>query len=133
MRFVDTSFWVALTFARDHWHQTARALFQDHSQSLVTTNLVVGETWTYLRRRTDHAIALKFVKSVQSSSRVRIHRVELETEMEAWEWLTRHDERVYSFVDSTSFAVMRRQRIGEALAFDGDFSAASFVEVRTVG
>jgi predicted nucleic acid-binding protein len=25
---------------------------------------------------------------------------------------------------------MRRERVGEALAFDGDFSAAGFVEVR---
>jgi predicted nucleic acid-binding protein len=35
-----------------------------------------------------------------------------------------------SFVDATSFAVMRRRRIREALAFDGDFNAAGFVEVR---
>ncbi len=51
-------------------------------------------------------------------------------EREARAWLRRHDERVYSFVDATSFVVMRRDRLGEALAFDGDFSAAGFVEVR---
>ena len=51
-------------------------------------------------------------------------------EREARAWLRRHDERAYSFVDATSFAVMRRERLGEALAFDGDFSAAGFVEVR---
>ena len=51
-------------------------------------------------------------------------------ESDAWLWLRRHDEREYSFVDATSFAVMRRRRIREALAFDGDFSAAGFVEVR---
>ena len=44
--------------------------------------------------------------------------------------LRRHDERVYSFVDATSFAVMRQLGITEALAFDGDFSAAGFIEVR---
>ncbi|HKG04390.1 MAG TPA: hypothetical protein VKB03_14530 [Conexibacter sp.] len=43
---------------------------------------------------------------------------------------TRRNEREYSFVDATSFAVMRRRRIREALAFDGDFSAAGFVELR---
>jgi len=51
-------------------------------------------------------------------------------EREARAWLRRHDERVYSFVDATSFVVMRRERLAEALAFDGDFSAAGFVEVR---
>ena len=48
----------------------------------------------------------------------------------AWEWLRRHDERAYSYVDAVSFEIMRRERIMEALAFDGDFSAAGFVEVR---
>ena len=47
-----------------------------------------------------------------------------------WAWLRRHDERVCSFVDATSFVVMRRERVGEVLAFDGHFSAAGFIEVR---
>jgi predicted nucleic acid-binding protein len=41
-----------------------------------------------------------------------------------------NDERPYSFVDATSFALMRKLRIEEALAFDGDFAAAGFVELR---
>lgn len=49
---------------------------------------------------------------------------------DAMAWLRRHDEREYSFVDATSFAVMRRRRITEAFAFDGDFAAAGFVELR---
>jgi predicted nucleic acid-binding protein len=32
--------------------------------------------------------------------------------------------------DATSFAVMRSLRIKEALAFDGDFAAAGFTELR---
>lgn len=52
-------------------------------------------------------------------------------EHEALQWLRRHDERAYSFVDATSFAVMRSLGIHEALAFDGDFSAAGFHELRT--
>jgi predicted nucleic acid-binding protein len=45
-------------------------------------------------------------------------------------WLRRHDEREYSFVDATSFVFMRSRRIRSALAFDGDFSAAGFEELR---
>jgi predicted nucleic acid-binding protein len=56
--------------------------------------------------------------------------VDDEVELDALSWLRRRDEREYSFVDATSFAVMRRRRIREALAFDGDFAAAGFVELR---
>jgi uncharacterized protein len=41
-----------------------------------------------------------------------------------------HDQRECSFVDATSFAVMRRRRIREALAFGGEFGAAGFIELR---
>ena len=34
------------------------------------------------------------------------------------------------FVDATSFILMRRLGLREALAFDGDFSATGFVELR---
>lgn len=48
-------------------------------------------------------------------------------ERQALRWL---HEREFSFVDATSFALMRSLRIRDALAFDGDFSAAGFVELR---
>ncbi|MBA3244889.1 MAG: hypothetical protein H0T61_06890 [Actinobacteria bacterium] len=47
-----------------------------------------------------------------------------------WAWLRRHHERAYSFVDATSFALMRSLPIREALASDGDFAAAGSVELR---
>ena len=130
MRFVDTSFWVGLHLSRDAHFDDARALWRDRRQDLLTTNLALGETWTFLRRRVGHHVARTFVELAEQSTRLTIHRVDEATEREAWEWLRRHDERVYSFVNATSFAVMRRLGVLEALAFDGDFSAAGFVEVR---
>ena len=58
-------------------------------------------------------------------------QLESDVERDALRWLRRHDEREYSFVDATSFALMRRRRIDKALAFDGDFAAAGFAELRT--
>jgi predicted nucleic acid-binding protein len=56
--------------------------------------------------------------------------VDSELEERAWTRLRRHDEQEYSFVDATSFALMRSLKIKDALAFDGDFSAAGFRELR---
>jgi predicted nucleic acid-binding protein len=130
MKFVDTSFWVALQLARDERHDAARELWRTVRAPLLTTNHVVGETWTFLRRRAGHAAALGFVDAVTRSPRLAVEHVGEAVEQEAWAWLRRHDERPFSFVDATSFASMRRRRLSEALAFDGDFRAAGFVEVR---
>lgn len=130
MRFVDTSFWVALFFEHDAQHSAARALWSKRSGALLSTNHVLGETWTFLRRRRGHADAVRVLDALTGSRRVSVLPVPQAVEVEAWQWLRQHDEREYSFVDATSFAVMRRRGLSEALAFDGDFSAAGFVEVR---
>lgn len=130
MRFVDTSFWVALQFTRDHHHGDATGLWTLGPGPLTTTNHVMGETWTFLRRRLGHDEAQMFVVSATRTPNLAIRHALDSDEEDAWRWLERHDERPYSFVDATSFATMRRMRIAEALAFDGDFSAAGFVEVR---
>jgi predicted nucleic acid-binding protein len=91
---------------------------------------VLGETWTFLRRRRGHSDALRAIDAMCASRSVTVMRVPKATEEDAWDWLRRPDDPEYSFVDAASFAVMRSRRLQEALAFDGDFAAAGFVEVR---
>ena len=135
MKFADTSWWAAWTLPGDSLHLDALetfALVGDHERVL-TTNLVVGETWTLLRSRANHRTAVGFLDRVGvlvSAGKLMVHAVTAEDELRAWRWLRRHDEREYSFVDATSFEVMRARRLREALALDNDFAAAGFVEMR---
>lgn len=121
--------WVALRLRRDANHDAAVRLWVPGS-AIPTTNHVVGETWTFLRRRDGHAPAVAFLDAVESAGWLTVVHVDEGVEREARAWLRRHDERAYSFVDATSFVTMRRERLVEALAFDGDFSAAGFIEAR---
>lgn len=131
MTFVDTSFWVALRNRRDGSHRIAQRLLEAHAaEPLVTSNHVRGETWTFLRRRAGHRSAVDFLEAIDHSPRVRLVFTSEDLENAALRWLRRHDEREYSFVDATSFALMRSLRIRDALAFDGDFTAAGFHELR---
>jgi predicted nucleic acid-binding protein len=91
---------------------------------------VRGETWTFLNRRHGHGPAVAFLDKMSRALRLRIEFVGKELEEEALRWLRERDEREYSFVDATSFTVMRSLRIREAFAFDGDFAAAGFTELR---
>lgn len=130
MIFVDSSFWIAEALPRDGHHSAAAALARCHAvENLTTSNLILGETWTYFRRRSGYRTAMRWLDIVLSARRITVHRIDEELESEAWAWLRVHDERAYSFVDATSFALMRKRRITEALAFDGDFAAAGFTEL----
>ena len=131
MTFVDTSFWIGRALPRDSRYQSARAL-EDvvERERLVTTELVLGEVWTLLRRRLGHLGAHRVIDAIRALPAIRVELVDGQLTAEAWAWLRVHDERPYSFVDATSFALMRKLRLSEALAFDGDFAAAGFVELR---
>jgi predicted nucleic acid-binding protein len=80
--------------------------------------------------RVGHRRAIQFLDAALKTPFLSVRHVDEDETADAWRWLRRHDERAYSFVDATSFGIMRRLRLREALAFDGDFAAAGFVEVR---
>ena len=135
MKFADTSWWVAWALPDDARHPEAlEALARVGSgEQVLTTNLVLGETWTFLRRKDGHRTAVGFLDRVavlESERKLVLHAVTGEQESRAWAGLRRRAEREYSFVDATSVEVMRARRLREVLAFDNDFAAAGFIEIR---
>ena len=131
MIFVDTSFLVAGLNPQDAHHSDAVALKPKlEGRRMVCTNHVVGETWTLTNRRYGHRAAVAIVNGLRDSARYEVVHVDERTEADAFAWLARHDEREYSFVDATSFGVMRARGIDDALAFDRDFEAAGFRTLR---
>ena len=135
MKFADTSWGVAWALPSDRRHDDALAVLRHmgRGERILTTNGIVGETWTFLRRKDGHRSAVAFLDRIdllEEQVRLVVHRISAEQEDDALRWLRRRDEREYSFVDATSFRVMHDRRLTEALAFDGDFAAAGFVELR---
>jgi len=129
--FVDTSFFYASIDGSDRDHEAAVALVDRlGTRALVTTNNVRGETWTLLNRRIGHHAATAFLHALERSVSIEVVHIPPALEQTSLIWLERHDEREYSFVDETSFAFMREHRITDVLAFDGDFTAAGFTELR---
>ncbi len=123
--------WTTSSTGRSDLRDLRRHVFAKYAGGgLVTSNHVRGETWTFLNRRYGHSIAVAFLRRLERTRRLRVLFVSEEIEAQSLQWLEHHAEREYSFVDATSFALMRSLKIHEALAFDGDFAAAGFVELR---
>lgn len=131
MVFVDTSFLVAaLNPADDHFEAAVSLAPVLETARPLTTNHVVGESWTLVGRRYGRHIAVRLLRSLRDNARYTIVHVDSDAEERAFDWLLRHDEREHSFVDATSFEIMRRHGIEEALAFDHDFEAAGYRTIR---
>ena len=130
--FVDTGGFFALQVPNDRWHAQARDTLQAalaRGLRLTTTNHVVGETYSLLVKTHGHAAAWRFLDVLGRSARLERVFVDEPAEREAFEVLRRYADQAFSFVDGTSFAVMRRRKISLALAFDRHFAAAGFSRV----
>lgn len=130
--FVDTGAWFAVQIEDDENHQDAIQAFKgllSGPRSLVTTNHVIGETYTLLRVVRGYREAAKFLDIMEDTSRLERVFVSAELEARAVALLRRYADHDFSFVDATSFAVMKAHRLHHAFAFDAHFATAGFVRI----
>jgi predicted nucleic acid-binding protein len=130
--FVDTSAWYAAADIDDTSHLlSARRLvrLREARRPLVTTNHVVGESYTLLLKRLGARSAREYLRKVRRDQAVRRVFVSQDWEEEAERLLEQYADQPFSYVDATSFVTMRRLKIPAALAFDKDFVVAGFMVI----
>lgn len=127
--FVDSSAWVALTVEKDQNHGAASRLLPLMLESrprLITSNHVLGESYTTILKLLDHKAATDFIRFTERSRKLECLFTPHDLEKKAYQLLERYDDQSFSFVDATSFVWMKKLGIREAFAFDRHFITAGF-------
>lgn len=122
--FVDTSAFVALRNRAEREHELARATLTDlvgERVALFTSNCVFAETYTALLVRVGRAEAVEWGRRFRRGAAIDFIRVDEPIEDAAWAILESHADKRWSYVDATTFALMERERVVEAFAFDEHF------------
>ena len=127
--FVDSSAWFPALLRKHPDHPKVSAALRGAVNDLVrmvTTNLVVAETYVLLLRRDRRETALGFVRTVGEAPNIVVRSSqELETRA-LTDWLEPYHDQAFSFTDAVSFAVMAERGIEDALALDKHFAVAGF-------
>jgi uncharacterized protein len=123
--FIDTGAFVALRNQAEREHEVARVtlkqLVRDGAQ-MFTSNYVFAETYTALLVRVGRNEAIEWGKRFRAGKTVELVRVDEDVEQEAWSILESHADKEWSYVDATSFALIERERLNAAFAFDRHFA-----------
>lgn len=127
--FADTSGWYALVDMSDPDHGRARKWFMQNRRPLITTDYIFDEILTLIRTSLGHAEAVKFAEKLLASRLAQLISTTEEDKERAWEIFQRYDDKVLSFTDCTSFAVMERLGIDTAFTVDHDFEALHYIMV----
>jgi predicted nucleic acid-binding protein len=93
---------------------------------LVTSNYVFDETVTLTQARLGHRRAVAVGRTLLDPATVELLRVMPPDERAAWALFERRPDKTYSFTDCTSFVLMRRERIAQAIALDAHFAQEGF-------
>jgi predicted nucleic acid-binding protein len=124
MIFVDTAAFLAIENRRDTHHERALA-FREASlgdgRTFVTSDYVLDESYTLIRLRAGHAVAVQFGEDVRASRVLRIEHVTPEVVEAAWRIFKAFADKEFSFTDCTSFALMEHLGISTAFTFDEHF------------
>lgn len=121
--FVDTGAFIALLDKRDGFHEAAKAFYLSVSKraNLVTTLLVVAETYTWLRYHGDFNLALRFLKAIEKASEsgtLALIYPDAAICEKGRAVLEKYRDQKLSYTDAVSFAVIETLQIGDVFGFD---------------
>ena len=123
--FVDTSVWFAAADDADSSRDRARSLLTRFDGRLLTSDHILVETWFLAARRLGTAAAEALVHGIRRGGA----RVELATMADLEVAAQIHEDfpdQQFSIVDRTSWSIMQRLGVHEAVAFDKDYSIYRF-------
>lgn len=132
--FVDTSGWASL-FVRNqpHYLQADRyfRLAVQQQKRIVTTNYLIAELVALLNSplQIPRLQIFTIVDAIKTVSYVEIIYIDDLTDTSAWELCKSRPDKAWSLVDCTSFLIMQKFGIQEALTTDRHFEQAGFIRL----
>lgn len=129
--FLDTSALAAFFDKADEMHLEARAkmeIIKRKKLKLLLTNFIFDEAITLCLARTNHEKAVEMGEFIFNSKIVEFEWLTEELQRKAWEYFKRHNDKVYSFTDCTSFLIMQKRELRYYFFFDEDFKRAGFLD-----
>lgn len=127
--FADTNGWIALNSKRDQFHEIAlkenRTLLKT-GYRYITTNYVLDETYTGLLTKVGHFAAVDFGEKIRASKITTVIHISKADEEKAWKFFKKYSDKQFSFTDCTSFMIMNRLNLEEALTNDHHFEQMGF-------
>ena len=118
--FVDTSAWYAAADVSDVHHRRAVERLSGFSGDLLTSDHVLVETWFLAANRLGTEVAERLVNAIRAGrARVEVAAVaDLEVAAQIHDAFS---DQEFSIVDRTSWSIMQRLGVHEAISFDRDY------------
>lgn len=132
MIFIDTGAFVARYIESDEKHRAAVKAWGrlGRERKLHTSQHVIDETITLLRRRTNPPFAIATAENLYQSPALTILRSDAEDECRALAVLKKYADHDLSFTDCLTVALMERHRLATIFTDDAHFRLFHFTIIQ---
>lgn len=125
--FLDTGAIYALADRNDLYHAAVRAIYAMPERGFVVHELILVEAFSLLTKRLHKRIALQAVGALRRSPRVEIVPLSPGLLEAARVRCQRFADKEWDWIGCTSFELMERRGLREALSLDHHFAQAGFI------
>ncbi len=122
----DTSYFVALVNARDEMHEAATRQSIRRDIRLVTTLWILTELADGFCKPPWRALVKGLIDQLLTDPDVEVVGASEEVFEAAWQLFGRRPDKDWSLTDCTSFVIMQRRGLTDALTGDHHFEQAGF-------
>jgi uncharacterized protein len=127
MIFADTYYYLAILNPRDQGNASASEASERHGRHFVTTHWILAEVGDALARVEDRPKFLALLDALVADRGVEIVAADDQLYWEGVQLFRNRPDKNWSFTDCTSFVVMEKMGIRDALTADIHFEQAGFV------
>ena len=127
--FIDTGAFFAVELPRDQFYQRSRQMWNellDPAINIYSSDAIFQETAMLLHYRTGPESAIRWIELQMRSTSIIWLPVDTQVRRASLPWMKKLADQAVSFVDATSFVLMRRENIRHVFSFDRHFAAAGF-------
>ena len=129
--FIDSGAFFALLDKNDIYHEKSSKFFNEIKENFYpfTSDLILSESFTLIRRKLGIQTAIKLGDIVFSSNVLKIIYLNEIFILESWNLFKKYKDWQLSFIDCSSFAIMKSSRISKAFCFDEHFVNMGFESI----
>ena len=132
--FADTSGWANYFVRSEPFHKAAKQLMRQWYQErtkVVTTNYILSELVALFISplRIPRSQQIQTIETINRAEWIEVIHIDKTLHNQAWRFLKKYDDKMWSLVDCSSLVVMQQRRITQGFTTDHHFEQAGFVRL----
>lgn len=125
--FVDTGAFFSVLSRNDTFHEKSIKLWAllDESQ-LITSEFILIEAATLIRVKIGSKESIAFINKIENGTDIDIITINKDLKDNGWIYFKKFSDKTYSYIDCTSYYIMKKNNITKVFGFDEHFTQMGF-------